>query len=125
MVTTLSPNVRDTPTRPMPTCGKVAAITALPHPANVSQNVPISSAAYFRASIGSLRELLLLGYPRAKICPKSSEILNGGRFCGSKFAEFSLGSLGRKFRPEGRHLAFCLIHPRAQDLRRGFFRPLG
>src|SRR5580704_9736203 len=80
MVTTLSPNVRATPTRPMPTCGKVAAITALPHPANVSQNVPMSSAAYFRASIGCLRELLLLGYPRAKIGPKSSEILNGDRF---------------------------------------------
>src|SRR6476619_7491756 len=47
MVTTLKPNARDTPTSPMPTCGKPAAMTALPHPAKVSQNVPIASAAYF------------------------------------------------------------------------------
>src|ERR1700752_4394808 len=51
MVTTLSPNARDTPTSPMPTCGKPAAMTALPHPANVSQNVPMASAAYFFASM--------------------------------------------------------------------------
>jgi hypothetical protein len=33
----------------MPTCGNAAAITALPQPAKVSQNVPIASAAYFFA----------------------------------------------------------------------------
>src|SRR6266436_9359221 len=60
MVTTLSPNARDTPTRPMPTWGKPAAITALPHPANVSQNVPIASAAYFFGSISGLPDLFLL-----------------------------------------------------------------
>src|ERR1700743_3704418 len=49
MVTTLKPKARDTPTRPMPTCGNPAAITALPHPAKVSQNVPIASATYFCA----------------------------------------------------------------------------
>ena len=31
----------------MPTSGKPAAITALPHPANVSQKVPMPSAAHF------------------------------------------------------------------------------
>src|ERR1700744_5018623 len=75
MVTTLSPNVSDTPTRPMPTCGKVAAITALPHPANVSQNVPINSAAYFFVSI---RVPPVSSPPLGnKISPKSSEFLNG------------------------------------------------
>ena len=47
MVTTLRPKASDTPTSPMPTCGNPAAMTALPHPAKVSQNVPIASAAYF------------------------------------------------------------------------------
>src|ERR1700682_2339165 len=47
MVTTLSPNASETATNPMPTCGNAAAITALPQPAKVSQNVPIASAAYF------------------------------------------------------------------------------
>src|SRR6516164_556161 len=51
MVTTLRPNARDTPSRPIPTCGNPAAITALPQPANVSQKVPIASAAYFLVSI--------------------------------------------------------------------------
>lgn len=46
MVTTLSPNASDTPTRPMPTWGNPAAITALPQPAKVNQNVPIISARY-------------------------------------------------------------------------------
>ena len=32
---------------PMPTSGNAEAITALPQPAKVSQNVPIASAAYF------------------------------------------------------------------------------
>ena len=36
----------------MPTCGKPAAMTALPQPANVSQNVPIASAVHLRRSIG-------------------------------------------------------------------------
>src|SRR3954452_25477872 len=58
MVTTLSPNARDTPTRPIPTCGKPAAMTALPHPAKVSQNVPMASAAYFLVSTGCSPDLL-------------------------------------------------------------------
>jgi hypothetical protein len=35
----------------MPTCGNAEAITALPQPAKVSQNVPIASAVYFFAFI--------------------------------------------------------------------------
>src|SRR3712207_4876833 len=46
MVSTLSPKASDTPSRPMPTSGKAAAITALPQPAKVSQNVPIASARH-------------------------------------------------------------------------------
>src|SRR5436305_11347224 len=57
IVTTLRPKARDTPTRPIPTCGKPAAITALPHPAKVSQNVPINSAAYFWVFISRLPAL--------------------------------------------------------------------
>jgi hypothetical protein len=33
-----------TPVRPIPTSGKVAASTALPHPPNTSQSVPMNSA---------------------------------------------------------------------------------
>ena len=47
IVTTVRPKASDTPTRPIPTFGKPAAMTALPHPPKVSQNVPIASAAYF------------------------------------------------------------------------------
>src|SRR5258707_14156628 len=61
MVTTLSPNASDTPTRPIPTCGKPAAITALPHPANVSQKVPMASAAYFFLSMFRSPGLILDG----------------------------------------------------------------
>src|SRR4029453_706692 len=61
MVTTLSPNARDTPTSPIPTCGKPAAMTALPHPANVSQNVPMASAAYFFPSMRCLPRRVVAG----------------------------------------------------------------
>src|SRR5687767_6242179 len=47
MVTTVRPKASETPSRPMPTCGKAAASTALPQPPSTSQNVPIASAAYF------------------------------------------------------------------------------
>src|SRR3954465_2254868 len=47
MVSTVRPKASATPKSPMPTCGKPAAITALPQPPNVSQKVPIASAAYF------------------------------------------------------------------------------
>src|SRR5271155_1936333 len=47
MVTTVSPNANETPTRPMPTCGKAAASTALPQPPRTSQKVPMNSAASF------------------------------------------------------------------------------
>src|SRR5215813_1186105 len=42
----------------MPTSGNAAASTALPHPANVSQNVPMASAAHLRISIEPLPGLL-------------------------------------------------------------------
>src|SRR3954451_5673487 len=47
MVSTVRPKASETPRSPIPTCGKPAAITADPQPANVSQNVPIASAVYF------------------------------------------------------------------------------
>jgi len=47
IVSTVKPNARETPSRPIPTSGKLAAITALPHPPKTSQNVPINSAPYF------------------------------------------------------------------------------
>jgi hypothetical protein len=43
-----SPNANDTPSQPIPTPGTPAANTALPQPANTSQNVPSISAAIFR-----------------------------------------------------------------------------
>ena len=44
MVSTVRPNASDTPTKPIPSCGKAAASTALPQPAKVSQKVPKNSA---------------------------------------------------------------------------------
>src|SRR5262249_23927467 len=46
-VSTVSPNASETPRRPIPTPGKDAASTALPHPPSTSQNVPRNSAASF------------------------------------------------------------------------------
>src|SRR5690348_393248 len=54
MVSTVRPKASETPTSPMPTCGKPAAITALPHPPKVSQNVPMASAASFFVFMGVL-----------------------------------------------------------------------
>ena len=50
IVTTVSPNAKATPNKPMPTCGNAAASTALPQPPSTSQNVPINSAANFLES---------------------------------------------------------------------------
>src|ERR1700684_3578293 len=44
MGSTVKPKAKLTPKNPMPSVGKPAAITALPHPAKVSQNVPKNSA---------------------------------------------------------------------------------
>src|SRR5580704_16272050 len=44
MVSTVSPNARATPAKPIPRPGKAAASTALPHPPKTSQKVPINSA---------------------------------------------------------------------------------
>ncbi|MNE51701.1 hypothetical protein D3C76_1048980 [compost metagenome] len=45
MVSTVRPNAKDTPSKPIPTSGKAAANTALPQPPNTSQNVPTNSVA--------------------------------------------------------------------------------
>ncbi|MPN32678.1 hypothetical protein SDC9_180158 [bioreactor metagenome] len=44
MVSTVRPNASDTPIKPMPTSGKPAASTALPHPPSTNQKVPKNSA---------------------------------------------------------------------------------
>jgi hypothetical protein len=44
IVSTVNPNAKLTPSRPMPTFGNAAARTALPHPPKTSQNVPMNSA---------------------------------------------------------------------------------
>jgi hypothetical protein len=44
IVSTLSPNARATPAKPMPRPGNAAASTALPQPPSTNQNVPHSSA---------------------------------------------------------------------------------
>src|SRR5437867_1580825 len=45
MVSTVRPKASATPCRPIPTLGKAAARTALPHPPSTSQAVPRNSAA--------------------------------------------------------------------------------
>src|SRR5882757_10680565 len=45
MVRTDKPKASATPTKPIPSSGKAAESTALPHPANTSQKVPTNSAA--------------------------------------------------------------------------------
>src|SRR5262245_44237785 len=47
MVRTLRPNANETPSKPIPSSGKLAARTALPQPPSTSQNVPTISATYF------------------------------------------------------------------------------
>src|SRR3954466_14145087 len=112
MVTTLSPNARETPTRPIPNCGKPAAITALPQPANVSQKVPMASAAYFFIS---MCRPLLSEFPDlvpAAAPPKARNHPNQG--CTALFSPHLMAELGPKPRLAGGHPEFCLIHPRAQ-----------
>src|SRR5208282_2274315 len=46
MVSTVRPKAKATPSNPMPTLGKAAARTALPHPPSTNQNVPKNSAPY-------------------------------------------------------------------------------
>ena len=50
MVSTVSPNASDTPSRPMPTVGNVAASTALPQPPSTNHIVPSISAMTRRSS---------------------------------------------------------------------------
>src|SRR3954462_3442095 len=46
----------------MPTCGNAAAITALPHPAKVSQKVPIISAASLRVCMNPSSDAATVQY---------------------------------------------------------------
>src|SRR4051794_4385118 len=56
MVSTVSPKASETPSNPMPTCGKAAASTAAPQPPSTSQAVPRNSAvSLFARSIASSR----------------------------------------------------------------------
>src|SRR3954470_242825 len=48
MVNTVRPKASDTPMSPIPTLGKPAASTALPHPPKTSQKVPNTSAMSLR-----------------------------------------------------------------------------
>src|SRR5450830_701868 len=54
MVSTVSPNARDTPRKPMPSAGNAAARMALPHPPNVNQKVPANSAVKRFCTIDSI-----------------------------------------------------------------------
>src|SRR5690242_18611953 len=60
IVSTVRPKAKATPVKPMPSCGKAAASTALPHPPNVNQNVPKNSAPIRRdLSMGFLTFVVL------------------------------------------------------------------
>src|SRR5262245_9141812 len=113
MVTTLRPNARETPTRPIPTCGKPAAITALPHPANVSQKVPMASAAYFFISIDVSPDFRVLRIKAPGTAPSlAPNHPNQGRT--GAFLPYLMAYLGPDGRLDDGHLRFCLIHPPAQ-----------
>src|ERR1043165_9770730 len=47
MLTTVKPKASDTPTKPMPISGNLAASTALPHPPKTIQKVPMNAAVSF------------------------------------------------------------------------------
>src|SRR4051794_8827378 len=66
MVSTVRPKANETPSRPIPTCGNEAAITAEPHPPKVSQNVPIASAAYFCVFISPPCQSWLVKHPLSR-----------------------------------------------------------
>jgi hypothetical protein len=109
MVTTLNPNANDTPTSPMPTCGNAAAITALPQPAKVSQNVPIASAAHF---LEFMTFFPLLGGEN------QGKARQGALKAGTNFKM----NFRKRFGPfsawiplsAGGQCRLCLLHPRAQ-----------
>src|SRR6187397_2371564 len=117
MVTTLRPNARDTPTSPIPTCGKPAAMTALPHPANVSQNVPMASAAYFFASIRLSPHICCC---RVLKTPGTAPLWahnlpNQGRTAPD--SPHFVALLGPETCVKGGHPRFCLVSDRAQPKR--------
>jgi hypothetical protein len=93
----------------MPTCGNAAAMTALPQPAKVSQNVPIASAMYFFEFMTV--SLLLERKPERG----TLKAIEGWE---PNFSPSVSGDLDL-FRHEipvstGGHCRLCLIHPRAQ-----------
>src|SRR5688572_7231023 len=61
MVRTERPKAKDTPSNPIPTCGKAAASTALPHPPSTSQRVPKNSAEAFCIRLNSFMNHLFRG----------------------------------------------------------------
>src|SRR5882724_1393141 len=124
MVTTLSPNANDTPTRPIPTCGKAAAITALPQPANVSQNVPMASAAYFFVSMWHLPYFQC---PELSKTPGTALILapnypNQGRT--RAFSPYFTALLGPKVTPPVDICAFVCYMRAPRVKRQAFAAPL-
>src|SRR3954468_7014383 len=68
----------------MPTCGKAAAITALPQPPNTSQKVPSSSAAsFFARGIGRSFRTFRGRYPLAGAGAVSGKVPRAGAWAPS------------------------------------------
>src|SRR5688500_1785014 len=63
-LSTVRPNASDTPRSPIPTAGKAAASTALPHPPRTSQNVPRNSAESLENTVHSLKVVGVKGEGR-------------------------------------------------------------
>src|SRR5262245_48075606 len=97
-VSTVSPNASETPRRPMPTPGKVAASTALPHPPSTSQNVPRNSAASFvivpPSRVETRAGTALLSRPLRQCCNTHREVMRS-----NPPGSDQLGDSGRRERP--------------------------
>jgi hypothetical protein len=85
-------------------------MTALPHPAKVSQNVPIASAAYFLVFIRASHMFALLDPKEAPV--KSALFEETGAYW-PNLSNFH-GFPGPKTAFSGGHRRFCLLHARAQ-----------
>src|SRR5262245_48608234 len=110
MVSTVRPKASETPRRPMPTSGNAAASTALPQPANVSQNVPMASAAHLRISIEPLPGLIR----QEDRLPVALHIYHGPAACGRLV----------EGRVEAAHMRLAVISPFAPPSRRFIVRVL-
>jgi hypothetical protein len=66
IVNTVRPKASDTPKKPIPVFGKVAARTALPQPPRTNQKVPMNSATSFliilKLSISLKKLVFFVGY---------------------------------------------------------------